>query len=247
MTRIAENQIARSILTDIMNNRVRVAQYSEEVSSGKKVIEPGDSKQAGTIAQFQDSFKKIEGYKSRVATSQAFISYQEDILAQANTLLVRAQEIGAQGANETNSETERAQLAQEVFEIREHMVSLANSQYMGRYVYAGAADDNPAYSRNTDYVEPATGGLSAYRYTFSANDGSTTQRTVQVTQDLSVTVNTPGSQVFDGAIQGLERLGRALYGYRTEPATGTPDGTGTAFTFPTLNPPLLPVVTRVCR
>src|SRR5690606_29486905 len=34
------------------------------------------------------------------------------------------------------------------------------------------------------------------------------------------------------AIAGLERLGRALQGYATTPATGIPDGGGAAYVFP---------------
>lgn len=233
MTRISENQIARSILTDIINNRTQVARYSEELSSGLKVSEPGDSKQAGTIAQFQNTLEKIEAYKKSITYAEAFVTYQEDILGEANELLVRAQEIAGQGANETNSPNERAQLAQEVFEIREHMVSLANSTYQGRYIYHAAADDTPPYSRVADFTNPATADMSSYRWEYdTVSAGAAIQRTVKVTDDLTVTVNTPGNTVFDEAIQGLERLGRALHGYRTEPATGLPDGSGTAFNFP---------------
>ncbi|MDC0357659.1 flagellin [Oligoflexia bacterium] len=233
MTRISENQIARAILTDIIRNREAVAKYTEEVSSGKKVLDPGDSKQAGTVAQFQDSLGKIQSYRDRIAISEAFVAYQENILSESSELLIRAKEIATQGANETNSETERAQLAQEVYEIREHMVTLANSKYQGRYIYSGARDNTPAYSpANPPYTVPAS-GLAADRYTYDiVAPGRLLSRTVQVTEDLSVTVNTPGNGVFDEAIQALERLGRALGGYQTNPAVGAPDGTGVAYTFP---------------
>ena len=49
---------------------------------------------------------------------------------------------------------------------------------------------------------------------------------------MTVTLNTPGGDVFGTTIEALERLGRALSGYQTLPAPGTPDGTGTAYTFP---------------
>jgi flagellin-like hook-associated protein FlgL len=55
---------------------------------------------------------------------------------------------------------------------------------------------------------------------------------VQLTDDLSIQTNTPGSEVFNDALFAAERLGRALVGFRTEPATGAPNGTGTAYTFP---------------
>ena len=39
--------------------------------------------------------------------------------------------------------------------------------------------------------------------------------------------------MFGTSIEALERLGRALAGYATTPASGSPDGGGLAYTFPT--------------
>jgi len=56
---------------------------------------------------------------------------------------------------------------------------------------------------------------------------------VYISDDTSITTNTPGNGVFDGAIQALEILGRSLEGYRSTTTAGVPDGGGTAYTFPT--------------
>lgn len=240
MPRISENQVNRGFLEDIIKNRSDVNKYSEEVSTGLKVQTPGDSKQAGTIAKFQDSLVKIDGYLNRVNFAEGFLTSQEDALGQAMDLLIRAKEIAAQGANETNSPTERASLAEEVFEVRDHLVSLANTTYLGRYIFSGLADDAPAYSRSTDYIDPptvppASTPLAAYHYAYNNNDGSDLEREVQITDSLRVPVNTPGNTIFGNAIQGMEELGRALAGYNTNFAdpTNVAAGENDAMTFPT--------------
>ncbi|RMG42972.1 MAG: hypothetical protein D6719_04900 [Candidatus Dadabacteria bacterium] len=226
--------ISEILLSQVNRQREEIARLGKEISTGLKVSRPGDSKQSGTIAEFRDTLEKIKGFREQISNATSFLNYQESIVNEANQIMIRAKEIATQAANETNDSVVRSQMAQEVFELRDHLVNLANSKYLGRYVYGGANDDEPPYAPNsTPYTNPASGAASV-RYTFNedADPGATVTRSVRVTDSITITVNTPGNQVFDNAIQALERLGRAMAGYETLPASGTPDGTGAAWTFP---------------
>ena len=230
MTRIAENQMIASVLQGIFNNRARVSKYSDEITTGLKVSEPGDSNLSGSISGFRELLGRIDGYKDRVSTVSSSLVFQDDVLKQAEELLIRAKEIATQAANSTNGDETRAHMAAEVFQIRDHLISLANSTYQGRYIYGGTADDTPPFI-DTTYVNPATGQANL-RYVHTGANGTGTSKTVKVTDDLSIVVNTPGDQIFNNAIYGLERLGRALEGFATNPAAGAPDGTGNPYVFP---------------
>ncbi|MBX7144131.1 MAG: hypothetical protein K1X79_06750 [Oligoflexia bacterium] len=230
MTRITEGQLARINLDHINRNRERVSVLSNEVDTGVKVRNPKDSDQAAIISDYQNTLKRIEGYSNRTANVKSFLSFQEDALAQVADILNRAKEVAAQGANETNSSTARAQLSEEIFQLRDHLVTIANSKYQGKYVWGGADDDDPPYDGNT-YTNPSSGNASV-RYVFDNETGTAITRSVNITEDLAITVNTPGNQIFDGSIQALERLGRSLAGYSTLPASGAPTGGGTAYNFP---------------
>lgn len=237
MTRISESSINLKLLNDIVKNRVDVNRYSEEVSSGLKVQVPGDSKNSGTIAGMQDILVKAEQDRLRVSNAAGFLTHQDNALTEVNEILVRATEIAAQASNETNSENERFALAAEVYEIREHLISLANSTYQGRYIFSGGTDDTPAYhidGGNAFTVpSPATQANTFYRY--DTTSGSDESRDAQLTTDLKVTINKPGDQIFQNALEGLTQLGRSLEGYRTGyTALQVPDAAqSTAYNFPT--------------
>lgn len=234
MTRISENQLARTLLVDIARNREQYGKFSQELATGYKVTDPGDSRFAGTIAQYRESLDRLAGHKRRVDTVTGTLSFQDNVLSQANEILVRANELATQGANETIGVAVRAQMAEEVFELRNHLVSLANSQYQGRYVFAGADDADAPFGAST-YTNPATGSASErWVYDDTATEpGNALSRSVNVTDDLSIEVAKPGDAIFSNSIAALERLGRALAGYQTLPAGGLPDGTGAAFNLPT--------------
>lgn len=230
MTRITERHLARSLLTDIQRNRESVNRYSQELSSGYAVAVPGDSSSSGTVAQFRETLEKISGYKKRISTVTSMLSLQDEVSSQANEIMIRAKEIATQAASETNDASNRAQLANEIWQLRDQLATLANTQYQGRYIYGCADDDDPPFDPLT-YTAPASGNASV-RYSFDAESGTSDTRQVKITDDLTITVNTPADELFGNAIAALERLGRALDGYATEPATGTPDGSGDAFNLP---------------
>lgn len=228
MTRITDTQLARTLASRTTLNREALNRYSEEVASGFAVSVPGDSVNAGTISQYRDTLEKIKGYRTRVTTVTGMLDFQENVLTQANEIMVRAKEIASQAGNETNGTSERAQLANEIFELRDHLANLANSKYQGRYIYGGAADDAPPYNPLT-YDNPASGPEST-RYWFSGLTGTSTERSVAVTDDLSVTVNSPADDVFENGLRALEKLGRALSGFDTPRAPS--ESSGSAWTFP---------------
>ncbi len=230
MTRTSEIQSQRQLVSQTLENRKRVVKFANQVASGVKAALPSDTVDGGTIARYKQTLERIDSYTTTIQRTKSLMTFQDDVLSQANDLLIRAKEIAQQGANESVNSVARQHLAEEVYQIRDHMASLANSTYQGRFVYGGVDDDDPPYDVSS-YAEPASGGASK-RYVFDAELGTGTARTLAVTDDLSISITTPADQVFGTAIESLERLGRALGGYKTTPASGAPDGGGAAYTFP---------------
>lgn len=229
MTRVSENQQARRFVSQILENKRQVNRFGYEVSSGLKVSQPGDSSVSGTITRFQQSVDNVASYKAVIAEAKSSIELQDNVMNQMNEIMIRLKEVAAQAANETNGAETRAQMSEEVFQIRDQIAVLANTTYHGRYLYGGAADDTPPYYQNatTAYTNPATGPESRHWVFDAAAPGRTVLRDVQINDDFFITTNTVGSDVFSTAMQAAETLGRSMKGY----ATGTPPA-GNAYVFP---------------
>ena len=238
MVRVTENQMARQLLVQIQRNRAAVDTHQTQISTGLKVLDPGDSNFSGTIAQLNGVLERNEGYDRRIKTLQGSLQFQEDILASVTEQMVRAKEVAVQGANEVLSPTERFSLGEEVMQIRDQLVALANSTYQGQYIFGGAVTNTPPF---TDQAYVTGNGQTLERYVYTTSPGGQLTQTVQVSDTLTVDVNTPGDQTLQRAIAAVERLGRALQGYDTEPVAVTaglpdytvlPDGNGVQYTFP---------------
>jgi flagellar hook-associated protein 3 FlgL len=231
MRRVSENQNVRMLVTNALENKRRLNDLSNQLTTGLKVNKPSDSVDAGSIARYQTVIDKVDSYKTTIAQAKSFLEFQDNVIAQSTEIITRAKEIAQQGANETLSADSRAQLAEEVFQLRDQLANLANSTYQGRYVYGGSDDDDPPYD-SASYANPAT-GLASTRYTFDAEAGVGISKSVHVTDEISVSLNTKADKVFGTSLEALERLSRSLAGYQTEPLpSGAPDGGGAAYTFP---------------
>ncbi len=238
MTRIAQGQLTRRLLFDVMNNYKDLDRASRQVSSGYKVEKPGDSDVAGSIQNFRNTLQKVESYQKGISVNRAALAFQEDIIKQVSELMGRAKELATQAANETVDTATRQQMATEIYQMREQLVVFANSKYQDRYIYGQADDDDPPFdSVVPGYTTPATGNSST-RYVFDGELGTAVAQSVNITDDISVRTSSSGQTVFSNAIGALETLGRALEGYDTTLAVsatsplGLPTGAGAAYTLP---------------
>ncbi len=234
MSRITQSQIARQSLQGLFDSRDKYNKFANEVSSGLKVTNPGDSQYSGTINQYKDLLSRVEGHQTRIDSAKAVLTFQDNAVTQLNDLLVRAKEIATQSSNETVGAEARSQAAKELWEIRDHIVQLANSKYQGRYIYGGADDGDAPFNDGLTYDTPSGSGPETKRYAYddtTAEPGNALSRTINLTDDFTMTITTPGNNLFGAALTALEQLGRSLAGYSTEVQAG-PIYTGTQYTLP---------------
>jgi flagellar hook-associated protein 3 FlgL len=228
MTRIADNQTYDSLMFNMSRTKARVDKYSKEVSTGTKVVLPSDSPQAGVIADLSDSLVRIDGHEKRVEMGKSFLSFQEQVITQSSSIIVRAKELASQMANEVHSVDSRRSAASEVWGLRNQLANLGNATYQGRYIYGGIDDDDPPFDQDVTTYATFGSADSQTRYVFDQFDAPPTitnpaDRQIQVTDTQFVKVSTNGSEIFSNALASLEKLGRALEGYRTD--STTPDYT----------------------
>lgn len=228
--RVTNLERTRSMLANIQRNRSAVNKLSDQVSSGIKVKGPRDADSAPIVSQTDLAIERIKAHQTRIGGAKALLSYQDEVMGSAIDLLARAKEIATSAASETAGQVSRSNMAQEIYQIRDQLVAIANSTYQGRYIFAGAENDTPPYSAAT-YTNPAS-GQAATRYVYTTADGASTATYAKITDNISVQTNIPGNTVFSNAIGSIEQLARAMDGYSTTMASGLPNGGGTAFNLP---------------
>jgi flagellar hook-associated protein 3 FlgL len=134
-----------------------------------------------------------------IASISTELQTADSALNSGVTALQQAISLGVEGANGTMSQQDRAALANQVENVSQQMLGIANLSYNGKYVFAGTADSQPPYVAGA-------GGI-VYQGNDSVNQ-------VQIEAGESIAVNQPGSQLFSAAgasvFQALSDLATTL-------------------------------------
>lgn len=187
------------LLAALNQTKLEAQQAELELASGRSVNQPSDNPTAAALlVENNDQATFNAGYLQSLTAVQGQVSTADSTLSSVVTALHRAISLGVEGANGTLSDSDRAAIATELQGIQSELVSLANTTYQGRFVFAGTNTNTAPFV--VDNTVP-----SGIRYV-----GNTDVNQVSIGNGYKLTVNQPGSQLFAapgndvfGAINGL--------------------------------------------
>ncbi len=173
------------MLAALNQSKLASQQASIEIASGRSVNVPSDNPTAAALlVENNDQATFNAGYLQSLTAIQGQLSTADSTLSSVVTALQRATSLGIEGANGTLSDSDRAAVANELQGIQSQLVSLANTSYQGRYVFAGTLTSTPPFV--VDNTVP-----SGVRYV-----GNTSVNKVSIGSGYNLAVNQPGSQLF---------------------------------------------------
>jgi len=206
-TRITQRQMVTNSLTAMQTGFSRLNLSQERLSTGRMINRPSDSPtgtndamriraQLASDSQYARNAQDGLGFMGTVDSTMTSMLDQTN---RARDLLVQAASTGSTGADG------RAAIAAELSQIRESMISQANTQYLGRPVFGGTTGGSVAYDANGVFV----------------GDTNDVNRTVG--DGVSVKVNMAGPTAFSNGSDDLfDVISDAISDLSTNPSnTGT--------------------------
>lgn len=183
--------------TQTARQGVALAKLQSQAMTGLAVQRASDDPVAFTRAQGLSAAVADQAVWGANASSAVGVHNTADTaLSSVADVLVRARELAVAMASETADGDARAAAAIEVRGLQEALSSAANTQYAGRYVFAGRDWDTPPF--------PTTDGAYA---------GGAAPTEVRVAEDRWVQGGFDGSALFDGdadVFGALDDLAAAL-------------------------------------
>jgi len=176
------------LLAALNQTQLETLQATTEISTGRSVNEPSDNPTAAALlVENNDQATFNSGYLQSLDAVQGQLSTADSTLSSVVTAVQRAITLGVEGGNGTLSDGDRAAIATELQGIQSELVSLANTSYQGRFVFAGTNTSAPPFV--VDNSVP-----SGVRYV-----GNTDVNQVSIGSGYKLAVNVPGSQLFSAA------------------------------------------------
>jgi len=146
--RITAGMITSSTLNDINSSLSAIARTSEELSSGKSILQPSDNPYGASHAiDLQSQLDGLESYSSNVQDGLSWTTTAEGAMGNINNVLQRVRELTVQASNGTLNQGDLNAMATEVSQLAEAVKQDANAQYAGQYVFSGTLTTTPPYKQ----------------------------------------------------------------------------------------------------
>ncbi len=152
--RVTESSISTRVLNNLQGNINRLGDIQEKLSGGKQLSRPSDSPTGTTSAlSLRSEIRIQEQYTRNTDDGLGWLGTIDTALTSANSQVNRARELVLQGMSSGagGSVSARTALASEIENIRDALIGIANTTYLGRPVFGGAASGSVAYEKDGTY------------------------------------------------------------------------------------------------
>ncbi len=196
--RVTNNMLRLDALNSLSANVNALERIQEQVSTTKQLNRPSDDpSQVRSAVKLRDALSELEQYQRNVSGASQTLDAEDSAMGSAGDILQRARELAIEGANGSVPAADRTTMAQEVQQLAEGLMQLANTKVGEDYVFSGFRTSTPAYS--------ASGSPPTYSY-----GGDAGAILARIGAGATVQTNVIGSTAFQKAFDALTQLNAEL-------------------------------------
>ena len=168
---------------------------TNELGSGLRVSSLSvDPVAAATNVQLSGSISRIDSFVQSSATQQGRLQVTDTTLGDVVSQVTSALSLAVGAGNGTLPASGLNAIVQQLKDIRDNVVSSANTSYLGQYLFSGSQGNTKPFTLNTT-TNPAT----------ATYHGDTVTQSIETPTGQKVTVNAAGSSIFSAG--GADLLG----------------------------------------
>jgi flagellar hook-associated protein 3 FlgL len=203
-------------ITSMLDQQAKLSATQLQIATGKRILTPKDDPVGASYAlDLRTAISQTEQYQNNADRAYSRLELQESVLKGVDDLIPRIKELTVQGLNDTYSPSDRRAIAQELRQINDELMALANTKDSnGEYIFAGYDADDIPFSNPAD-------GIFAY-------SGDAGTRTLQISPTRQVQDRENGFDVFmdiDESTGGKRNLFETVHAIIAGMEANTPDGT----------------------
>lgn len=182
--RISTSQLNASAINTILDQQASLSRLQLQIASGRKILTPADDPANSARAlNLLQSASSTTQYDRNIDTVESQLRFEESTLTGVTELIQRVRELTVQGNNGTLDSSSRAQVANEIQQRFEELLSLANTRDANnQYIFSGFQSTAQSFTQDTN-------GAVVY-------NGDEGQRFLQIGPSRQVATGDSGADVF---------------------------------------------------
>ncbi|MDQ0029419.1 flagellar hook-associated protein FlgL [Arthrobacter bambusae] len=186
LNRVTTQTMAAAAQLNLQASQAKLAALQDKASNLTNINRPSDDPTglANALA-VRGQISAAGQYSNNINDGNGWLTTADAALGQATNVLNQIRDLTVQASNGSLNSTAKEAIAVEIEGLNKDLLNSANTQYLGRNVFAGSSDSAGAFSNATPPV-------------FNGTPGGSVQRRIDATQ--TVRVDADGGAIFgDGA------------------------------------------------
>lgn len=191
--RVTSNMMSATLLNNLNRNSAKMNNTQFQMSTGMKINRPSDDPTGMTYSlRYRQEIASNEQYQRNVDSAVSWLDFNDKMLSEVDSISQRLRELTVQAANGTNPASAHDSIRQEVLQLKDQLVDIANSKLNGKYIFNGEAYDQKPY----DFTKGADGTADTSNVRALVTDSGKVSYAVGAGVQMSI--NTTGNEVFGG-------------------------------------------------
>lgn len=240
--RVSQQMLFNTYVSNMNRSLTDLVDTNIKAQTQKKVNKPSDDPVGmARILDHRETLATVKQYRNNIDTAKGWLSLSDTTLMQTSAIVTRAKELAEQASSGTISADNREQISYEARQLFQQLISLSNTEYEGKSIYAGHKIDDNAFEQTlwmttndsnvsssqfditgsaertivVQFLDSGNVGATDLQYRYSKDGGDTF-----ITKTMASGTNTMD---FDGVTMSLEN-GTTV---TANPVDNTNDSTGT--------------------
>ncbi|MFD1361685.1 flagellar hook-associated protein FlgL [Lentibacillus salinarum] len=149
--RITQSMLSNNMLNHMSSSYSKMNTYMEQLSTGKKINRPSDDPVIAMKGMgYRTEVTKVEQFQRNTNEMHTWMDNSDAALDKATQTLQKMRELAVQASNDTYDAEERQNMKEEVEQLQEHFVDIANTNVNGKYIFNGTETDTRPVTVNED-------------------------------------------------------------------------------------------------
>ncbi len=195
--RVSTLQMTNYAIYSVNQTAYNIQNAQLQLDSGLSINQPSDNPtgmdQALTLKQ---QSAQINQYSSILNQANSYLTTGETALGGLTSLIRQSQALAIQAANGTLDSATRLSISQQIGDIINQVVSLANTRYGNNYIFSGQRTS----------TQPIVTSSNSFAYQGGTSATGDANINLEISQNQSITVNATADKVFLPALQNLQQL-----------------------------------------
>lgn len=180
--------MTNNMMSQIHRLNEEMLMVQEKISSQKRINRPSDDPLGmSRVLDFRSTIAGIEQYQDNITTAKSRIEFSESTLGFVDDLLAQARGVAQNNSDPDITVQNRQLAADEVKDIYDQIMQMANSKFGNAYMFGGHKTDTPPYTQVN------------YAATYGGDDGDA--RFI-IGENSEISLDANGENIFNPDLDG---------------------------------------------